>query len=138
MARRRVDSALELMNGDYLKLVTGEVVLRSYSRASRGKPRGAVGAGSSSSLPETGEEWFTDPQTDAGRETVTRTWPRYLDTGQAGEYLGISPSTLNRMRVTGEGPRYSKAGRRVIYDIEDLDAWVEERKRRFTGETVDA
>ena len=60
--------------------------------------------------------------------------PRYLDTRHAADYLGISPSTLNRMRVTGEGPRYAKAGRRVIYDPEDLNAWVEERKRRFTGE----
>ena len=126
------------MNGRYRKLVTGEVVLRRHSRASRGKPGGAVGGKPSSSLTETEQGWFTDLPIAAGRETVTRTLPRYLDTGQAAEYLGISPSTLNRMRVTGEGPRYSKAGRRVIYDIEDLDAWVEKRKRRFTGEEVDA
>lgn len=63
--------------------------------------------------------------------------PRYLNTEQAGSYLGLSPSTLRRMRVTGEGPRYSKAGRRVIYDPHDLDEWVEERKRRFTGESVE-
>ena len=63
--------------------------------------------------------------------------PRYLDTAQAARYLGLSPSTLARMRVTGEGPRYSKAGRRVIYDIRDLDDWVERRKRRFTGESPD-
>ena len=63
--------------------------------------------------------------------------PRYLDTVHAAEYLGLSPSTLARMRVTGEGPRYSKAGRRVIYDIRDLDKWVERRKRRFTGESRD-
>ena len=63
--------------------------------------------------------------------------PRYLNTDQAGSYLGLSPSTLRRMRVTGEGPRYSKAGRRVIYDPCDLDEWVQERKRRFTGESVE-
>ena len=62
--------------------------------------------------------------------------PRYMNTEQAGSYLGLSPSTLRRMRVTGEGPRYSKAGRRVIYDPSDLDEWVDERKRRFTGESV--
>ena len=39
--------------------------------------------------------------------------PRYLDTSQAARYLGISPKTLMRMRVTGDGPRYAKAGRRV-------------------------
>ena len=40
------------------------------------------------------------------------------------------------MRVSGEGPRYVKAGRRVIYDVRDLDAWMEERKRSFTGEAA--
>ncbi len=64
--------------------------------------------------------------------------PRYLDTRQAAGYLGIGASTLNRMRVSGEGPRYSKLGRRVVYDPADLDSWVEERKRRFTGESTDA
>ena len=29
-------------------------------------------------------------------------------------------------------------GRRVVYDLADLDRWVEERKRRFTGESTDA
>ena len=63
---------------------------------------------------------------------------RYLDTRQAAAYLGLSPSTLNRMRVTGDGPPYSKVGRRVIYDAGDLDRWVGVRKRHFTGEAVGA
>ena len=61
--------------------------------------------------------------------------PRYMDTRQAAAYVGMSPSTLNRMRVNGEGPPYGKLGRRVIYDRLDLDGWVTERKRRFTGES---
>lgn len=65
--------------------------------------------------------------------------PRYLDTKQAAAYLGnISPSTLNRMRVSGDGPRYVKVRQRVIYDVEDLDEWAEKRKRRFTGESDEA
>ena len=63
--------------------------------------------------------------------------PHYLNTEEAASYVRLSPSTLARMRVTGEGPRYSKAGRRVIYDPRDLDEWVAERKRRFTGESVE-
>ena len=59
---------------------------------------------------------------------------RYLDTEQAAAYILLSPATLVRMRITGEGPRYAKVGRRVIYAIEDLDGWVEERKQSFTGE----
>lgn len=64
------------------------------------------------------------------------TEPRYLDTRRAAVYLALSASTLNRMRLTGEGPRYAKAGRRVIYAKADLDAWVEARKRTFTGEIL--
>lgn len=62
--------------------------------------------------------------------------PRYLNTQQAATYVGLSPCTLNRMRVTGEGPLYAKAGRRVLYDPSDLDRWIDDRKRTFTGEVV--
>ena len=64
--------------------------------------------------------------------------PRYLDTKQAAAYLGLSVKTLEKLRITGRGPRYAKAGRRVIYDRRDLDRWVAARKRGFTGEWVDA
>ena len=64
--------------------------------------------------------------------------PRYLDTKQAAAYLGLSDKTLEKLRVSGRGPRYAKAGRRVIYDRGDLDEWVAARKRGFTGESVDA
>ena len=63
--------------------------------------------------------------------------PRYLDTIQAAAWVGLSPRTLARMRVTGDGPPYAKWGRRVIYDRFDLDDWVARRKRRFTGESID-
>ena len=63
--------------------------------------------------------------------------PRYLGPEAAAAYVGLSPKTLQRMRVTGEGPRYVKARRRVIYDRLDLDDWVAERKRRFTGEEIE-
>ena len=62
--------------------------------------------------------------------------PRYLDTVQAA-WVGLSPKTLQRMRVTGDGPPYVKWGRRVIYDRTDLDDWMAWLKRRFTGESVD-
>ena len=63
--------------------------------------------------------------------------PRYLGPEKAAAYVGLSPKTLQRMRVTGEGPPYVKARRRVIYDRVDLDDWAAARKRRFTGETVE-
>lgn len=53
----------------------------------------------------------------------------------AAEYLGLSTSTLAKMRLRGDGPIYMKAGRRVVlYDPEDLDAWLDSRRRRSTSE----
>lgn len=53
----------------------------------------------------------------------------------AAAYLGLSTSTLAKMRLRGDGPLYMKAGRRVVlYDPDDLDAWLETRKRRSTSE----
>ncbi|NKB55025.1 MAG: helix-turn-helix domain-containing protein [Alphaproteobacteria bacterium] len=66
---------------------------------------------------------------------MSQTDPCYLNTRQAAEVVGLSPATLNRMRVTGDGPLYIKAGRRVLYDRADLIAWLNDRKRRFTAET---
>ena len=63
--------------------------------------------------------------------------PRYLGPEEAAVYLGLSAKTLQRMRVTGEGPPYVKARRRVIYDRLDLDEWAAKRKRRFTGEETE-
>ena len=51
--------------------------------------------------------------------------------------MGLSPKTLGRWRVTGEGPRYIKRRTRVFYEVVDLDAWMEEGKRRFTAEEVE-
>ena len=48
------------------------------------------------------------------RGLVAHDAPRYLDTRQAAGYPGTGAGTLNRMRVSGEGPRYSKLGRRVV------------------------
>jgi predicted DNA-binding transcriptional regulator AlpA len=51
--------------------------------------------------------------------------PRYLKTPQAARLLGLSGRTLEKHRTYGTGPRYSKLGGRVIYRLEDLQAWVE-------------
>lgn len=50
-------------------------------------------------------------------------------------YLGLSTSTLAKMRLRGDGPLYSKInGRAVIYDLRDVDAWLDACKRRSTSE----
>jgi len=52
----------------------------------------------------------------------------------AADYLGIAESTLAKMRVYGTGPIYAKAGRAVLYERVDLDAWIAEHKRKSTSD----
>ena len=61
---------------------------------------------------------------------------RRLRTGDAATYIGLSKSTLEKMRVNGGGPVYSALGRIVVYEVGDLDAFVEARKRHSTSEPV--
>lgn len=61
---------------------------------------------------------------------------RYLRTPAAAAYTGYSPLTLEKLRVTGGGPPYSRPhGRRaVLYDVRDLDRWVRAGRRRSTSD----
>jgi predicted DNA-binding transcriptional regulator AlpA len=52
----------------------------------------------------------------------------------AADYIGLSISTLAKWRITGFGPRYIKAGARVLYDRADLDEWMNKRRRSNTAE----
>jgi predicted DNA-binding transcriptional regulator AlpA len=54
---------------------------------------------------------------------------------EAAEYLRLSPSTLAKMRVSGRGPAYEKAGDRIVlYDLAELDNWLKQRRHRSTSE----
>ncbi|GGF66918.1 hypothetical protein GCM10007301_28190 [Azorhizobium oxalatiphilum] len=50
----------------------------------------------------------------------------------AAKHLGMSVSTLNKLRCYGGGPAFFKLGRTVVYSPADLDAWLAERKRTST------
>ena len=58
----------------------------------------------------------------------------YLSVREAAEYLGLSPRTLDRYRVSGEGPVFYRFGGRIRYRREDLDAWAAKRRRRSTAD----
>ena len=59
---------------------------------------------------------------------------RMLRTAEAANHCGSSASTFEKLRLTGGGPVYSKIGRRVVYRVEDLDAWLHSNKRRSTSD----
>ena len=58
----------------------------------------------------------------------------YLNTVEAGRYVGLSHRTLRRYRVTGEGPLYYRLGGRVRYRRDDLDAWAAKRQEASTSD----
>lgn len=59
-----------------------------------------------------------------------------LRTKEAAAYAGLEAKTLERWRVHGGGPVYSKIGGRVVYDVADLNAFIDACKRRHTSESA--
>ena len=62
------------------------------------------------------------------------THPRYLCNDDAAQFLTLGRSTLEKMRCTGGGPKFSKLGKRVVYLMDDLIAWAEARAVSSTSE----
>lgn len=60
---------------------------------------------------------------DAKRAKNAKNESPFLNTEQAAHYVGLSHRTLEKMRVTGKGPRFRKHGRHVRYHIDALDIW---------------
>ncbi|MES2905494.1 MAG: helix-turn-helix domain-containing protein [Pseudomonadota bacterium] len=60
-------------------------------------------------------------------------YDKKMRTKQAAAYCKLSQSTLAKLRLYGGGPPYSKAGRLVVYDIQDIDQWLDSRKRSSTS-----
>lgn len=62
----------------------------------------------------------------------------YLTTEEAAALVRLSPRTLERMRLTGDGPRFHKVGpgkqSRVLYQREELEAWLTGFAFRSTSE----
>lgn len=55
-----------------------------------------------------------------------------LNTRQAAEYVTLSKSSLDKMRMYGTGPSYFKLGGAVRYHRDDLDAWLATQRRAST------
>lgn len=54
---------------------------------------------------------------------------------EAAAHVGLSVSTLNKMRIAGTGPRFTKAGARcVVYSLIDLDDWMAAHTHTSTAE----
>lgn len=60
--------------------------------------------------------------------------PESVATHQAARKLGVSPRTLEKWRITGDGPPFIKVGRRVVYRQCDLDEWLQAHRRLSTSD----
>jgi predicted DNA-binding transcriptional regulator AlpA len=60
---------------------------------------------------------------------------RVLRTPDAAKYLGLTGSTLEKMRLFGTGPRFVRIGMRAVgYTIDDLESFIEAGRRTSTSD----
>jgi hypothetical protein len=58
----------------------------------------------------------------------------FMTPEEASAFLKISKSALAKLRLTGDGPRYLKAIRRITYRKTDLVSWIEAKAFVSTSE----
>ncbi|MEO9298781.1 helix-turn-helix transcriptional regulator [Devosia alba] len=59
---------------------------------------------------------------------------RHLNQIDLADRWNISHRTLERWRWTGEGPRFVKLGGRVVYRLEDIEAFEYAQMRESTAD----
>jgi predicted DNA-binding transcriptional regulator AlpA len=60
--------------------------------------------------------------------------PQVLRPPEAAAYVALSPSTLAKMRIRGDGPPFIKLTPTAVgYALGDLDQWLIERRRNSTA-----
>ena len=74
-----------------------------------------------------------EPQEEGGKG-MYENGSKYLSTREAAAWLGLSPRTLDRYRVSGDGPAFHRFGGRVRYLVTDLDDWAAARRRLSTSD----
>jgi len=68
-------------------------------------------------------------------QSMTGPW---RETPEAARRAGYAPSTFEKLRCYGGGPRYSKRLRKVVYHDDDVDAWLREGSVASTSEQIAA
>ena len=59
-----------------------------------------------------------------------------LPTQQAAPVAGVAAKTLENWRSAGTGPKFIKAGRKVLYDPDDIEAWKDANRYSSTSEAA--
>ena len=74
---------------------------------------------------------LSSPSVQPGRRVDP---PKVVTAGEAARLVGLSASTLAKLRLNGNGPAYCKLGRRVVYRPADLEQWLQSRTARDTSD----
>ncbi|MBO6773880.1 helix-turn-helix domain-containing protein [Thalassospira sp.] len=61
---------------------------------------------------------------------------RHLNQIELADRWNISHRTLERWRWTGEGPAFLKIGGRVVYRLEDVEAFEANQTRKSTADNA--
>lgn len=59
----------------------------------------------------------------------------YMNTKQLAQHLSLSVSFLEKLRLAGDGPPFAKLGKKVVYRVHDVEAWIESRVVKSTSES---
>ena len=66
---------------------------------------------------------------------MTQILIQILRTPEAARFLALSPSTLEKMRLTGDGPPFVRLGARAVgYSVDDLRKWLRSRRVLSTSD----
>ena len=65
--------------------------------------------------------------------TIEQATVKHLNQVELSRRWSLSPRTLERWRWLGEGPRFLKIGGRVVYRLEDIEAYEVEQMRDSTA-----
>ena len=72
----------------------------------------------------------TAPATAAAGDEIIIGERRFIGERRVAEMLGYSLRTLQRWRTEGKGPPSTKIGRKVYYELNDLQEWIDREKSR--------
>ncbi len=60
---------------------------------------------------------------------------QFMTSKQAAEMLCMSTLTMRKWRWEGKGPKFIKAGSKVLYRLTDIEAWTNQQTRSSTSDT---
>jgi predicted DNA-binding transcriptional regulator AlpA len=77
----------------------------------------------------------TEPATVAADDEIVIGERRFIGERRVAAMLGCSQRTLQRWRTEGKGPPSTKIGRKQLYELKELQEWIDKRKTTMMSTT---